>query len=533
MAANIILRKHAAHRKVVIHVVDSDIVADGSGALPSPSGVDEHVESDGDLLLLGHHRPPIGRIWLPSIYVPFFAPLSKLELQSNQLTILPQAIFALPNLRELNICNNQLTRLSDAVGAMRKLRELHIADNLLTELPSTLGLCSQLAVLDCSNNLLTNVPGELRDLSSLRRLWIEGNRLGDALVHGGGSGDGSIHTHLPSLRDLCLQECARHTRQHGWHVYCRHDPGFHPSARHLRRMLSTLFQVTQLSHSNATAVVQEVLASTEADIAWSSFLHGDLDAEDGGLGRLFASHGDEQEAAHILCNINVPEGDSAAAAQAEDDIRFAEQVWNEIRRWIVRRLHRNAATSSSKPSAAVNGTATVDKHPASERDAEVPSVLKLDTKMTAAYGGIPGLPPPTPRSTSNPLSPATSLWSASPSSAFSTPSPPSAYERYCILQVVPPDLLLRILIPLHLHCSYCDSTIHIDGLILRQVVPVCGELIPVMWRVCSVTCRLALLQQLNGSPAHGPSSSTKRDTAARLRDEDPVQSLLRSRSRTM
>jgi hypothetical protein len=82
------------------------------------------------------------------------AGLLRLHLEFNQLTALPESLFA---------------------ACQHSLFELHLHDNRLAELSSSVGLLAELKVLDVSNNDLGDLPPALGYISTLQRLLVEGN----------------------------------------------------------------------------------------------------------------------------------------------------------------------------------------------------------------------------------------------------------------------------------------------------------------------------------------------------------------------
>ena len=64
--------------------------------------------------------------------------LSLLDLDWNELTILPDEIVSLYNLKTLNLGNNQITVLPDSIGNFINLEQLFIDDNNITSLPASI-----------------------------------------------------------------------------------------------------------------------------------------------------------------------------------------------------------------------------------------------------------------------------------------------------------------------------------------------------------------------------------------------------------
>ena len=108
--------------------------------------------------------------------------LTKLYLNGNQLTSLPEGVFSgLPALKVLALGgNNRLSSLPAGIfSGLSALTELYLGDNGLTTLPEGIfsGL-SSLKKLVLSHNRLVSLPTDaFRGLSALTELWVYNNRL--------------------------------------------------------------------------------------------------------------------------------------------------------------------------------------------------------------------------------------------------------------------------------------------------------------------------------------------------------------------
>ncbi|KAG0249791.1 hypothetical protein BG011_008929 [Mortierella polycephala] len=89
------------------------------------------------------------------------------RLQGNQLTELPQQIFRLPSLRELDVSQNYLTEIQGLIGMLAPtLEELFLQSNRLQSLPQQLGRLKRLRLLDIADNQLGCIPVEIQRLVS-------------------------------------------------------------------------------------------------------------------------------------------------------------------------------------------------------------------------------------------------------------------------------------------------------------------------------------------------------------------------------
>lgn len=108
--------------------------------------------------------------------VPIVKNANKLDLSNQNLTKVPDYVFKMNNLEELNISNNQLTGAIQAeIRQLKNLKVLNASNNQMTGVPAEVGQLSNLQVLDLSDNLLTGLPNELGNLKNLQTLNISGN----------------------------------------------------------------------------------------------------------------------------------------------------------------------------------------------------------------------------------------------------------------------------------------------------------------------------------------------------------------------
>ena len=100
----------------------------------------------------------------------------KLDLSNKDLTKVPDYVFSMKQLEELNLSNNQLTgAIPSQIGQLKNLKVLNLSHNLMTGLPAELGQLSQLTELDVSYNELTGLPNELGNLKNLKTFNLTGN----------------------------------------------------------------------------------------------------------------------------------------------------------------------------------------------------------------------------------------------------------------------------------------------------------------------------------------------------------------------
>jgi len=102
--------------------------------------------------------------------------LARLDLSSQGLEQVPDYVFGMTELQELDLSNNQLTgALPAEIRHLKNLRILDVSGNKMTGVPAEVGQLSELEELDLSDNELTGLPLELGNLSNLKLLDLRGN----------------------------------------------------------------------------------------------------------------------------------------------------------------------------------------------------------------------------------------------------------------------------------------------------------------------------------------------------------------------
>ncbi len=87
--------------------------------------------------------------------------LRSLLAADNQLTTLPNDLFACRALTTLGLAANRLSDLPDRIALLIELQVLRLADNLIEELPEALGECASLRELTLARNRLVTLPSSL------------------------------------------------------------------------------------------------------------------------------------------------------------------------------------------------------------------------------------------------------------------------------------------------------------------------------------------------------------------------------------
>ncbi|MEW5938527.1 MAG: COR domain-containing protein [Chloroflexota bacterium] len=96
---------------------------------------------------------------------------------SPKLTDLPESLWQLTQLQELDLSDNQLRTLPESLGQLTQLQELDLSDNQLRALPESLEQLTELLGLKVSSNQLEALPDSLWQLTQLHSLDLSRNQL--------------------------------------------------------------------------------------------------------------------------------------------------------------------------------------------------------------------------------------------------------------------------------------------------------------------------------------------------------------------
>lgn len=100
-----------------------------------------------------------------------------LQISDHKLKEIPTDVFNLyDRLRNLDLSKNKLTCLSD-VSKLKLLKQLNLDSNKLEWLPDALGNLKKLEMLNVSNNLLVALPDSFSSLTNLKQVYLNNNRI--------------------------------------------------------------------------------------------------------------------------------------------------------------------------------------------------------------------------------------------------------------------------------------------------------------------------------------------------------------------
>ncbi len=104
--------------------------------------------------------------------------LQEIDLSWNRIGGLPKEIGNLPNLRILKLNNNLIKAIPYEAGTLASLEEIHMSVNQMERLPSSLNQMQNLKRLDVSYNFITEVPACIGELKNLEYVDLSFNMIG-------------------------------------------------------------------------------------------------------------------------------------------------------------------------------------------------------------------------------------------------------------------------------------------------------------------------------------------------------------------
>ncbi|XP_055577624.1 malignant fibrous histiocytoma-amplified sequence 1 homolog isoform X4 [Falco cherrug] len=137
--------------------------------------------------------------------------LEKLELNQNQIRVIPEGVFChLPRLKHLRLNNNRLSALPRDLAACRgSLQYLNISNNLFRTFPQPVLQLACLQELHVQNNALRQLPRELFQGQSLKMVKASGNPLREPPSEVCAGGIQQIQNYFSQLQHSSGQEDKR------------------------------------------------------------------------------------------------------------------------------------------------------------------------------------------------------------------------------------------------------------------------------------------------------------------------------------
>ncbi|MDD5215275.1 MAG: hypothetical protein PHQ03_07040 [Methylococcales bacterium] len=94
--------------------------------------------------------------------------ITKLELNSKNLSDLPEAIGNLTNLTSLSLRYNQLVEIPESIGELSNMERLYLSGNQLLKLPESISKLNKLEKITVDKNYLTTIPYSIRNMQNLK-----------------------------------------------------------------------------------------------------------------------------------------------------------------------------------------------------------------------------------------------------------------------------------------------------------------------------------------------------------------------------
>lgn len=102
--------------------------------------------------------------------------LNELDVNTTSISSISKNIGNLKDLTTLSLNSNRIQELPEEIGLLKNLKRLYLRDNKLTALPESIGNLTQLIQLGFSNNQVRKLP-DLSNLHNLESLLASGNKL--------------------------------------------------------------------------------------------------------------------------------------------------------------------------------------------------------------------------------------------------------------------------------------------------------------------------------------------------------------------
>lgn len=103
--------------------------------------------------------------------------INYINLDSCELTSVPEEVFKFSNLSALSLDNNYLTTLPNSIINLHNLKRLYLSNNKIKILPSNMGCLTSLESIYLSYNQIESLPLSFENLKNLRSLYLKNNNL--------------------------------------------------------------------------------------------------------------------------------------------------------------------------------------------------------------------------------------------------------------------------------------------------------------------------------------------------------------------
>jgi len=104
----------------------------------------------------------------------------KLSLKRQKLSTIPEEVYLLPYLQELDLTGNKIKVLPPEISKLKNLSYLNVSKNMLQTFPKEIGELTKLQTLVASqNDELSSFPAEMSKMKSLTYLDVWGSSIGE------------------------------------------------------------------------------------------------------------------------------------------------------------------------------------------------------------------------------------------------------------------------------------------------------------------------------------------------------------------
>jgi len=147
----------------------------------------------------------------PTQLLKLAAKLRTIDISSNKIQALPEAIGSFKSLKNLSLNNNSLHMLCDSISKLKKLETLSANNNRFTRLPAEINLCTSLKTVLLSGNKLKQIPAQLSQLKHLDMLDLSNNDIKEIpeSMHELRAVELNLNKNQISAIPDCLQLCPR------------------------------------------------------------------------------------------------------------------------------------------------------------------------------------------------------------------------------------------------------------------------------------------------------------------------------------
>eukprot|EP00833_Pecoramyces_ruminatium_P011391 jgi/Orpsp1_1/1185423/evm.model.c7180000093683.1 len=103
--------------------------------------------------------------------------LKELNMYNNDITTIPSSVGDVSELEIINLSYNNIKEIPKEISNLKNLSELYLNLNEITSIPISIGELSKLKILDLNSNKIDTIPSEIGKLSELENLDLRYNKI--------------------------------------------------------------------------------------------------------------------------------------------------------------------------------------------------------------------------------------------------------------------------------------------------------------------------------------------------------------------